>query len=467
MRRLFWYITLSFLAVSVIITLALSGFASKWHEEQTIPGLNVTRMQLTLDGYLANAKSELAHKGPEGLSQWLDIIGNELLITVYAVDGDGRPLSKHKIPDDTTAALAAAGKNLANTPKWLRATTATYGNQTYTIVCRFEPSFMKRLENAPMFRALGKIMLVTVAVGALLLAWYITSPLAQIQRSAHRYAQGDLDARVGRLKFGRATEIVALAAEFDRMSERIKSLVDSYKSLIRDVSHELRSPLARLRVALELARTPDPPATDITLERIESEANRLENMLRQTIELAKLQMATPLKYEPVSLNLLLDEIVANADYEGAARDRRVVLTETETILTRGNHEAIYSALENVIRNALRYTDSGTTVDVSLKRSGPHRAIIRVRDHGPGLSEQEIARVFEPFYRTNSARAQCEEGTGLGLAIVRSAVQRHKGEISVRTLKEGGLEITISLPIGKERRVSPQKTPPLVERRQPR
>lgn len=297
-----------------------------------------------------------------------------------------------------------------------------------------------------MFRALGAIALLIDFIGALLLAWYITSPLAQIRNSARRYAQGDLNARVGRVHFGRATEIVTLAIEFDRMSERIKVLVEGYKSLIRDVSHELRSPLARLRVSIELARTQDPPSIETTLDRIEGEANRLENMLRQTIELAKLQMASPVKNELVSLDLLIKEIVANADYEGATRDCRVLLTDVDTVSIKGSHEALYSAMENVVRNALRYTDSGTTVEVSLKRDGPNQVILRVRDHGPGLSEQEITQVFEPFYRTRSARAQCNDGVGLGLAIVRSAVEVHNGKINARTLKEGGLEITITLPI---------------------
>lgn len=445
MRRLFWSITFSFLAVSAFIVLSFLIFITRWHEVATIPGLEVARMQIVLDGYLVNAQSELTRKGPDGLARWLDIVGNETMITVYAMDNSGRLLSKRKPPDEAIAVLANGGKELAAIPKWMRVINVAYEGRSYTLLTRVEPSLINRLLYAPVFRVVGGIGAAIGVIGALLLAWYITSPLARIQSSAYRYAHGDLDARVGRLPFGRATEIVALAGEFDRMSERIKRLVENYKSLIRDVSHELRSPLARLRIAIELARTPDPPATDTTLDRIESEANRLEHMLRQTIELAKLQMAAPLENEPVALKPLLEEIVANADFEGGTRGCRVLSTDIEAVSVMGDYEALYSALENVVRNALRYTKDGTSVEVSLKRSSPDRVSICVRDRGPGLSEQECERVFEPFYRTRSARAASNDGVGLGLAIVRSAVERHHGSICARNREEGGLEIAIVLP----------------------
>ena len=277
------------------------------------------------------------------------------------------------------------------------------------------------------------------------LAWYVAAPLTQIRASTRRFAEGDLDARVGDLKFGRSAEMTAVALEFDNMAARIKALIDSHRRLVRDVSHELRSPLARLRVALELARDGDDAQVHASLDRIESESARLESMLAQALELTRLETQPRAAQDTVALDELLEDVITNADYEGAPRGRKVVLADCERQMLIGSRDALYSAFENVIRNALAYTQDGTTVTVRLLRDA-RNALIVVRDHGPGVADGELQRIFEPFYRTDSARTRSSGGTGLGLAIARRAVEWHGGKICARNADDGGLEISIRLPL---------------------
>jgi two-component system sensor histidine kinase CpxA len=234
------------------------------------------------------------------------------------------------------------------------------------------------------------------------------------------------------------------------MAARIKALIESHRRLVRDVSHELRSPLARLRVALELARDGDEAQVSASLDRIESESARLESMLAQALELSRLETQRRAAQDTVALDQLLDDVIINADYEGAPRGRKVVLADCERQMLTGSRDALYSAFENVIRNALAYTQDGTTVTVRLLRDPrePRSALVTVRDHGPGVAEPELKRIFEPFYRTDSARTRGSGGTGLGLAIARSAVEWHGGTICARNAEGGGLEVTIRLPTAR-------------------
>jgi signal transduction histidine kinase len=321
----------------------------------------------------------------------------------------------------------------------------------YAAVATLEGSFLSRLVSRPphtLWLHIAIAMSVSALV-SLLLAAYVTAPLARIRRSTRRFAEGDLDARVGRLRFGRSAEIAALAAEFDGMAERIKALVESHRRLVRDVSHELRSPLARLRVALELGRGGEAPVTEAAFDRIELEADRLEGMLAQSLELSRLETSSDAAHDEIELDTLLEDVITNAAYEGAPRGRKVVLAERERLRLTGASDALHSAFENVIRNALAYTADGSTVSVRLARDPrADAAVVSVRDHGPGVPAAELARIFEPFYRTDSARTRSSGGTGLGLAIASRAIQRHRGSIVARNAEGGGLEVEIRVPLGR-------------------
>lgn len=456
MRGLFWRVFAAFWLATVVVVLAFAWSLTSHFETQKIPGLGITRLQASMDDLLARTARELRRGDIDGMQRWLRASGDVSPIALYVFDAGGRevlgrPASApvREAADSLIAALAAGDAD-AVPPSGDRLRSRvirTRDGPTYVAVAAHEVGFFTRLlssRGGTFWKNVVVAMLVS-ALFALLVAGYVTQPLTRIRDSTRRFAGGDLDARVGRLRFGRSAEVAALAAEFDRMAERIKALVESHRRLVRDVSHELRSPLARMRVALELAREGDRAQLSASLDRIECESDRLEGMLSQALELSRLETASAPAHDHVALDALLEDVITNADYEGAPRGRKVLLRECERLQLVGSHAALYSAFENVIRNALAYTADGSAVGVRLVRAGDE-ALVSVRDHGPGVPEAELSRIFEPFYRVDRARGRASGGTGLGLAIAQRAIARHGGRIAARNADGGGLEVSIHLPL---------------------
>lgn len=279
------------------------------------------------------------------------------------------------------------------------------------------------------------------------LSWHLTSPVRRLRAAAQRLGTGDLSARVPLTGKGRGDEITDLVWDFNRMAERIERLMTAQKQLVRDVSHELRSPLARLNVALELVRREATPAAGPALDRIEQEAERLNWMIGEMLTLSLLESGGErLKEEHFDLAEVVDEVVQDADFEAAGRDRGVVCTAERPLMLSGNREMIRRALENVVRNGIRYTEEGTAVEVNLERDGAGHAVVRVRDHGPGLPEEALTEIFRPFYRSAEARDRQSGGAGIGLAITERAVLLHSGEVSAANAPDSGLVVTIRLPL---------------------
>ena len=276
-----------------------------------------------------------------------------------------------------------------------------------------------------------------------LLASYLTAPIRRLRVATQKLASGDLHARVPRGAIQRRDELGDLGRDFDIMAERIESLVTSQQRLARDVSHELRSPLARLNVALEIAKQRSNPETAAVLERIEGESTRLNELISRLLTLAKLESgADSIEMARIDLAELVRDVAADADFEARARDRFVEVSAAEPCTVMGSEELLRSAIENVLRNAVRYTPERTVVGVSLSASNGH-AILQVTDHGGGVPDEELANLFRPFYRVGEARERTTGGTGLGLAIAERAVKAHKGNITARNTN-GGLSIEIEL-----------------------
>ena len=308
------------------------------------------------------------------------------------------------------------------------------------------PWLIQEEPRAQFFRLLAVIL--AGALVCFLLAHYITSPVLRLQNASRQLAGGDLRVRIGSGLGSRRDEITDLGRDFDVMADRVESLVHSQHQLLQAISHEMRSPLARLTLAVELAKQ-DSPARDELFGRIESEADRIEMMLSQILTLARLdggERAFP--RTPVELSLLVSHIVADADFEAAARNRSVVLAEVEACIVNASEYLLRSAIENVVRNAVRYTREFSSVDVSLmadKSSFPFVAVIHVVDQGPGVPPPDLTQIFKPFYRVNSARERETGGTGLGLAITDRVVRLYSGAVSARNLSTGGLDVEIRLP----------------------
>jgi len=234
----------------------------------------------------------------------------------------------------------------------------------------------------------------------------------------------------------RRDELAELARDFDVMAERIESLVTSQQRLSRDVSHELRSPLARMNVALEIAKQKSNGVASPVLDRIEAESNRLNEMISRLLTLSRLETgAQDFDRAEIDLKSLVEQVVSDADFEANAVGKSVRITHADKCNIVGSDELVASAVENVLRNAVRYTRDGSSVEVALN-SEDGKATVSVRDHGGGVPEDELKNLFRPFYRVGEARDRGSGGTGLGLAIAEQAIKAHKGRIEAKNTGDG-------------------------------
>ena len=272
-----------------------------------------------------------------------------------------------------------------------------------------------------------------------LLAYYLTYPVRRLQRAVERFGRGDLSARANTR---RHDELGDLGRTFDRMAGRIQMLLDAQQRLLLDISHELRSPLARLRVAVELARSGQ--NREAHLDRIDKEAERLNALVGGLLQVTRAEGAPDaLRREPVRLDRLLEELVDDSSLEAQSRGSEVRLLSAHPVTVEGDAELLRRAIENAIRNAIRHAPTGTAVEASLE-AAKGRAIVRIRDYGPGVPEEALPRIFDAFYRVETDRDRASGGAGLGLSIARRAVELHKGAIRARNAQPG-LLVEIDLP----------------------
>ena len=293
------------------------------------------------------------------------------------------------------------------------------------------------------------LLILTGAVLCYLLARYISAPVVHLRAAASRFSRGDLSARVtlpGVLQ--RTDELGGLAGDFTQMAARIETLVKAQQRLIADVSHELRSPLTRLSLALGLVRRHKETGVNASLARMDREVERLNALIGQLLTLSRLQgVDRPPPMELLDLSALVKEISDDADFEAGSMNREVQLVECAACSLLGARDLIRSAVENVVRNAVKYTSPNTGVLIRLSRNQGSAQII-VQDHGPGVPDQALAHIFEPFYRADEARDRASGGAGLGLAITQQIVKLHGGAVQAANREGGGLELRLTLPLGR-------------------
>ncbi|HEV2272548.1 MAG TPA: ATP-binding protein [Acidobacteriaceae bacterium] len=287
------------------------------------------------------------------------------------------------------------------------------------------------------------------------LVMLLTRPIARLRAAARGLAQGKLETRVSKPDTGSifgGDEIQGLAQDFNHMAERLESLVAAQNMLLRDVSHELRSPLARLSVALELAREEAPERMLTQLQRIEREAGRLNLLIGDLLRLSSMEATeAPLGTEEFSLNTLIEGMLADAEFEAQQRSCTVRLQSSCHCIVRGNAELVYRAIENVVRNAIRYTREGSVVEIELNSeslAGVQMAVVAVKDQGPGVPENELKNIFRPFYRIDNARQRNTGGFGVGLALTERAVRLHHGEVRAQNRGSEGFVVTLRIPAEK-------------------
>jgi two-component system sensor histidine kinase CpxA len=286
------------------------------------------------------------------------------------------------------------------------------------------------------------------------LARYLTSPIIALRHATQQLAGGDLSVRVAPKIGRRRDELADLARDFDGMAERIGTLLSTQRRLLSDISHELRSPLARLQLALSLAErevenetATSPETLRNNLERIARESARLDSLIGQLLTLTRFESgAAQIRQDDFDLLELARVVAEDADFEARGQGKRVLLKSDadDSYQMHGNRELLRSALENVVRNAIRFTPENSSVTIFCRRESAS-GVLRVCDEGAGVAEEHLSHLFDPFFRADDAR-QHDGGVGLGLAITRRAVESHGGKVLARNGENGGLCVELKLPL---------------------
>lgn len=470
LRSLFWKLFLGFWLTLIAAGIAV-GTAVWLYHQQREPGPEPTLSAGPRAEILVrSAAATLRHGGEPALRALLEAEAGESAegARVHAVDDQGRELLGRAVPAETTERARAmiegrgGGRGPAGrAPRGVRLVETAEGRRLLLFVPLAEGAAARRADSPrggpagrrvqPPQPALGIAigLLASLAFSALLAA-YLTRPIRHLRRAFADAADGRLDTRVAPLMGRRRDEIAGLGEDFDRMAERLQKLIVSQRRLLHDVSHELRSPLARLQAAVGLARQ-DPARTATMLDRIERDTQRLDALVGELLTLARLEAnAGDAARQEVELGELLQEIVDDARFEAQARGRDVRLDApgAPVAVAHAHPEWLQRALENVIRNAVRHTAEGSAVEVTLRAGSPPSArgpaapiVIVVSDRGAGVPPDQLDAIFEPFHRGGAGT----DGHGLGLAIARRALAAHRGTIVAANRAGGGLEVTMTLP----------------------
>lgn len=446
MRSLFLRIFLAFWAAMLLVLLSTAAIA--WYR--------LTQYQAVDMNVLAtDASARLKQDGVPGLRDWIvEAERNYVGRGVYIIDYTGVDILHRVLPsrlEGYVRRLERAGLLTKGVPRdrepdplLLTPQFVDRDDAVYTVMVDTSGWPLSVLRASDVRLLLLAFALVISGLVCWWLARYVSKPVERLQSSARSLAAGNLEARVGQEFSRRRDELGVLARDFDTMADHVRTLIASKEDLLRGMSHELRSPLARLRVALGLARRPDAD-TGRQLDRIELEAERLDTLIGQMLQLSQLRAVEPaLPREPLDLTSLLVEVVEDARLEASAANKTVEWTPGESVLIEGDHGLMRSAIENVLRNAVRFTKPSSAVKVTLGRER-REALTVIEDCGPGVPEAELKRIFEPFYRVAESRDRDSGGTGLGLAITGRIVRLYGGEVHAYNVAEGGLRVEIRLP----------------------
>ncbi len=333
-------------------------------------------------------------------------------------------------------------KRLGGRTYVLRAIEVTSGSgERYRFIARYSADRNPRPKPAVIL----SFFLVTIAATSLMIAAYITKPLRRLQTVVGRFAQGEHDVRVDQKVVSRRDVVGEVGREFNAMAERLNATLQAQKSLLRDISHELRTPLARMQVAVALAED-NSSGAEAPLARLHAEIERLDGLIGQVLTVARLEGGVnTLDATRFSLELLLNEIAADAEFEFGGQGKNVRVEASDDLTVVADRIQLRSAIENIVRNGLRYTKQGSSVElkVTKKKEG---LLISTRDYGAGVEPDVLDRLFDPFYRVEAARDSGSGGHGIGLAISRGIVLAHGGKIAARNHPEGGLIVDIELPV---------------------
>lgn len=438
----FWGAIALFVLLAILVTQIFRPRSASWE------ALLATALNDSVNAYEQGGRSQLR--------EYMENLERTQHARAFLFNENMEELARRGAPDWAVRVAGGGprvpreGFMLPSPPPVLRDSRASAdGLHRYTFVLAPPPG--PRLFLGPRGLPIPGLIILVISSGLVcyLLAWVLTMPIVRLRAATQQLAAGDLTARSGANHADRRDEVAGLMRDFDSMAERLENLVKAQSRLLNDISHELRSPLARLNVALGLARQRSGPESATMLERIELEASRLNELIGRLLTLARLEDGEQIV---PSTAVFLDGVVLNvaedAEFEAQARHCHVRSEiPAGDWSVRGVPSLIHSAIENVVRNAIRYTREGSAVEIQLAReNNSAEALITVSDCGSGVPADALKKLFQPFYRLGEDRGRQTGGVGLGLAITERAVRFHGGRVSAFNRAEGGLRVEIRLPL---------------------
>jgi two-component system sensor histidine kinase CpxA len=451
MRSLYWKIFISFWLATLLFIFITAWIIGHIAQKSSLPA----QEQLFMDSY-ANAAVVTYESGEQiALLKWLNKIGISRHMTLYLLSSTGdiigtetppknvKEISENLLKDQLSEGILKSGKLIVS-----HEILSTSG-KFYRLVAVSEKP-LSHFVGIPWAGLALRLILATFISGVIcyFLSRYLTQPLRSLEMAAKSIARGKLSTRVGHLRGHHKDEIARLSDEFDRMAEQLEHLMSSKERLLQDISHELRSPLARLQIAIELGRNKTNHLAENEFKRMELECSRLNYLISEILDFARLdKLTTDLHLSLVNIPKLIQDIIKDANYECGAGLTRVYAGVIESCNLLLDQRLIHRAIENLVRNALHYSPTTEKVRVSAHQDETKKYLyIDVTDQGPGVPEEQLQKIFNPFYRVDASREKKTGGYGLGLAIASRAIQLHEGSIIASNNKQGGLQVRIILTI---------------------
>jgi two-component system sensor histidine kinase CpxA len=459
-RSLFLKIFLWFWLTVVLVglTLVVTTLIARSNSQTDAEGWKAS-VAIAVSGAATRAVDIYEHGGAASLKKHFDQMQKARLIYLYLLDEHGHEVLDQHPPRQAVDLALTAGKDAPLLPSYpggdrfaAQRVAGPSGREYYFIL--ITPGVPVRSLLAAMgteaLLGLAGVLLVA-GVFCYWLARHITAPVLQLREAAAQIADGHLSARTPLAMHKRRDEIGVLGQDFDRMAGQIESLVAGQQRLLSTVSHELRSPLARLTLAAGLLRQCPPQETAEYLDRIELETEHLDGLIAQLLTLSRIESGADSGQarERIDLANLLHEIAADGNFEARARPCMVSLGPLEPCVTMGVTDQLRRAIENVVRNAIRFTKVNSQVEITMGRqAAPPQAtaVIHVRDYGPGVPDTDLDKIFKPFYRVLSDDGSTSSGSGLGLAITERIVRMHGGSVCAINAIDGGLLVELQLPL---------------------
>lgn len=429
MRSLYvriFVVSFATLVISLLAFVAVFFVVTQPQMMRIVEGLRLQRAEEAATAYARGGATEAA--------RYLSTLDRTSAFTHSLTDATGRDLITGVDRSAELAAVKAAGdEHSARVGDEMVVGQALDGGRLYFLV-RGKPPFS--IWN---FIPYWILILATVALLCWFLAIGIVNPLRQLGLVVDRFGKGDLTVRTAT---ERRDEIGDLARTIDRMADRLQTLLTAERRLLQDISHELRSPLTRLGVAIELAR--DAPDREAAIDRLRKEADRLTGLVASLIEVTRAEGdPTSRRSVRVDIHGVIQDVVTTCAVEAEARGCAITLRVDSQATIHGDAELLRRAFENVLRNAIRHAPEGTPIDVSYEERDS-TSVIAVRDHGPGVPEALLTRLGEPFFRVDESRQSSSGAVGLGLSIARRAVLLHHGTLTAENAQPG-LRITMAIP----------------------